>query len=475
MKRAIISILMLAGCSHHKATIIQKEPMFEAPVLHPSTTVDLGVINRNTLPNGLQLISMPRKSESVELSLAIQVGRDPLAKSGLSDFVVSMLRKGTKTRSAAQIAESIDFVGGSLSTTASDDAVYLQCESRAKDLQLCLSLLSDIVQNPTFPQNEIDLMKQQYAGAIQSAKDSPQSLSAQHAANLYWGDDDARGRPTSLQSISKIDRKALVDFFQSRFAPNNSVLAISGGFDQILVEKSFSGWKRKKVPTYLEHERLLKHELAVRVVDKPDATQSTIIIGGDGVSHRSKDYLAVKLMNYTLGGGGFSSRLMKVIRSEGGKTYGASSSYDAGRDAGPFTVSTFTRNAETGATIKLLLGEIEKMRISGPTQEELDAAKANTIGGFGLRLETGSDLSNVLLSIKLHGLADDYLANFAKRTSEVTREQVREAASRYLTPNILVIVGNAKEVIPQLKEIGITPSETISYLEPVSKSERQKS
>jgi len=473
MKRVVLSLLFLAGCSAHKAH--RPEPMFVPPVMHPSTSVNLGAINRTTLTNGLQIISIPRKSNSVEMVLAVDVGQDPLSMSGLSDFVVSMLRKGTKTRTAAQISQTIDFVGGSLSSSSSDETVLIQCQVRSKDLQVCLNLISDMVQNPTFPQNEIDLLKQQSVGAIQGAKDSAQSLAAQHAASLYWGDGDVRGRPTSLQSIANMSRKAIVDFFEKKFAPNNSLLAISGDFDQALLEKTFGSWKKKPRPLPVEKFLKSSTELKVRVVDKPDATQSVIVIGGDGLSHQSKDYFAVKLMNYTLGGGGFSSRLMKVVRSEGGKTYGASSSFDAGRDAGPFTVSTFTRTSETASMIKLLLNEIEKMRSSGPTQEEMDAAKANIIGGFGLRLETGADLAKVLLSTKLDGLSDDYLPNYLKHMSEVTLEQAKEAASRYLTPNTLVIVGNAKEVIPQLKEIGITPNETVSYLEPVSKSERQKS
>ena len=146
-------------------------------------------------------------------------------------------------------------------------------------------------------------------------------------------------------------------------------------------------------------------------------------------------------MNYTLGGGGFSSRLMKTVRSEGGKTYGVRSSFDAGRDAGPFQASTFTRNAETVATLKLVLDEIAKMRAGGPTSEELKAAKDNLIGGYGLRLETGSDLAAELIGAEIDGLDSKYVVDYPSRLDAVTVKEAATAAAQHLDPRALVVVG----------------------------------
>lgn len=465
---AALLSLLLTSCATH---------MLKPPVIHHTEKIDLGMMQRSTLANGLQLILVPRQSGTVGMTLAIMAGdvSDPLNMSGLSEFTASMLRKGTKKRTAAQIAETIDFVGGSISTSTSDDAVFVQCSARSKDVQVCLDLMTDLILNPTFPQNEIELMKQQSIGELQSAKDSPKTLAAYHAANVYYGDQDVRGRPTSLQSISNINRKAITDFFDRHYAPNNSVLAISGDFDPKMVEKAFGSWKKKMVPKSLDLPSVQKGELKIRVVDKPDATQSTIVIQGPGISRTNKDYYAVELMNYTLGGGSFSSRLMKVVRSEGGKTYGASSTFASGRDPGPFKVSTFTRNSETGATLKLLFREIEKMRASGPNSEELEAAKSNVVGGFGLGIETGSDLASALLGGKIDGLSNNFMSEYVPLMNAVTTEQTRDVAARYLFPTTLVIVGNAKEVVPQLKEMGLTVNETVLFTDPVSASERTKS
>jgi peptidase M16-like protein len=199
-----------------------------------------------------------------------------------------------------------------------------------------------------------------------------------------------------------------------------------------------------------------------------------VLVLGPGIRHADPQYYAVRLMNYALGGGGFSSRLMKVVRSEGGKTYGVRSSFLAGRDAGPFEASTFTRNAETTATLRLVLDEIAKMRTGGPTEEELKAAKNNIIGGYGLRLETGTDLAEELIGAELDGLDGKYVVEYPARLDAVTVKDATTAAAQHLDPRALVVVGKASEVGPALKKAGYSKIEVVSYLDPVSGAERRE-
>jgi zinc protease len=472
MKRVVLA-LFLVSCSSHKTAL--KSGDFVPPVFQPTTQVKLGGLERSTLGNGLEMILVPRKSvPSVVVTLSIKVGQsaDPVDKSGLASFVAEMLQRGTKTRSAEQIAEAVDFAGASLGALSADDATHIVCQARSKDLQLCLDLMADIVQNPTFPEEEIAHVRRQVEGTIESTKDSPSTLASQHASNLFYGDNDVRGRPISHKSLSKIDRAQLVEFHKRWFAPNNAILAVSGDFDDSLVKRAFVSWNKREVPKQGSFASPGVGPMKVRVVDKPDATQSTIAIVGPGIAHAAADFYAVQLMNYSLGGGGFSSRLMKVVRSEGGKTYGANSGFEAGRDAGPFTASTFTRNAETGATIGLVMGEIEKMRASGPTQEELDAGKGKVIGGFGLSLETGSDLAHKLVSGVIDGLGNDYLEKYPQRMMNVTLADAKKAAADHLFPTTLVVVGNAKEITPQLEKLGYQVSDVVPFTAPVSATER---
>jgi hypothetical protein len=319
-------------------------------------------------------------------------------------------------------------------------------------------------------------VKDQLNAAVDGARDNPAQLAAEHAANLFFGDQDPRGLPPSKKSIAAIDRAALQQFYKTYYAPNNSVMAVSGDFDpkalKAQLTKWFGGWKKQDVPKQADRGLPAESPMKVRLVDKPDATQSQIVIVGPGIKHADADLFSTRLMNYTLGGGSFSSRLMKVVRSEGGKTYGARSSFEARREPGVFTATTFTRNDETTNTLKLVLGEVERMKGTGPTDEELAAAKGNLIGGYGLHFETAGDVARQLLVAELDGLPPDFAVKYPQKLAAVKVKDALAAAQNHLKPQALVVVGNAKEVKPLLVANKLAPSEIISYTDPVSGAER---
>jgi zinc protease len=458
--------------------------LFVPPLLTPTTKVNLGPLARATLPSGMLLLVVPRHQiASVEVTLAVRLPdtAEPIDKSGLAQFVAAMLRKGTQKRTADQISDAIDFVGGTIGAQASNGALYVSCHARARDLQLCLDLVGDLAMNATFPESEMGEARDELMTTINGVKDNPQQLASWHAENLYWGDDDPRGRPMSKKSVEAIDRAALVGFRDKWFAPNNAILAVSGDVEdktvRPLLGKTFAGWKKHEVPPVTDPPPrplpATQKSLPLRLVDKPDATQTVLLAYGPGIRHADPSYYAVRLMNYVLGSGGFSSRLMKVVRSEGGKTYGVRSSFHAGREAGPFVTSTFTRNTETISTLKLVLGEIAKMRENGPTDEELKSAKSNLIGGYGLRLETGSDLAEELIGAEIDGLDAKYVEQYPSRLEAVTVKDAATAAAQHLDPRGLVALGKASEVGPMLKKAGYSKIEVVNYLDPISAAERK--
>jgi zinc protease len=457
--------------------------LFVPPAITPTTKVNLGALTRSTLPNGLELIVVPRATiPSVEVTLAVRLPEtaDPIDKSGLAQFVAAMLRKGTHKRSADQISQAIDSVGGAIGASAIGEGILISCHARARDLPLCLDLVGDMAINATFPESEMTEIRQQLEAAINQVKDDAGQLAQWHVANVFYGDDDPRGRPMSKRSIEAIDQKSLSDFHAKWFAPNNAILAVSGDVDDKTLRKQLKelgAWKKREVPSLAEPApRALPtgKTLPVRLVDKSEATQSNLEIIGPGIKHADPDLYAVRLMNYSLGGGVFSSRLMKVVRSEGGKTYHVHSSFEVGRDAGPFDVSTFTRNGETIGTIKLVIDEVAKMRDKGPTETELTAAKNNLIGGYGLHLETGADLASNLIGAELDGLDPAFVEKYPERLAAVTLDDCKRVASKHLDPRALVIVGRAAEVGPMLKKAGYGHIEVVNYLDPVSSIERHE-
>jgi zinc protease len=457
--------------------------LLQPPPFKPSTKVDLGKVVRFTLPNGLRVIVVPRPtSPTISVMLALRAGDvdAPLAQAGLATFTADMLRKGTQTRSADQIADAIDFVGGSLGAQADEDSTTVSCGARARDLELCLDLVADVTQRPTFPEAEMGEVLDQLKASVENIKDSPGALAAQHAANLYFGDDDARGRAMSLTTLSTIDRGSLVEFHRRAYAPNRAILAVAGAVDPALLRKSltkhFGGWPKGEAPADEVKPLPSGDKIRVRLVDKPDATQSALVLVGPGIAHGAPDYPAVRLMNWALGGGGFSSRLMKVVRAEGGKTYGARSAFDAGRHPGTFKVSTQTRTGETASTLKLLLDELARMRKDGPDATELTAAQGNLIGGFGPALETAQAVAHALLGADFDGLEPRFVERYPAKLAAVKLAQTRLAAQKHLQPAALVIVGRAKEVQALLEKAAIPelgPIEVVPYDGPINGDERQ--
>jgi zinc protease len=456
-----------------------RKDLFVPPTVTPSTKVDLGAVQRFTLPNGLQVIAVPRKQVPlIDLTIAVRAGSssDPLDKAGLAQFVGGMLRKGTVKRTADQISEAIDSVGGNLGAGAEDDGTLISCSARAKDFVLCLDLASDITLHPTFPDAEMGEIRDQLNASVEQVRDNPAALAGEHASNLFFGDQDPRGIPLSKKSLAAIDRGTIEQFYKTYYAPNNAVMAVSGDFDpktlKAQLTKWFGEWKKSDVPKQPERTLPAAGPMKVRLVDKPDATQSQIVVVGPGVKHADPDLFATRLMNYSLGGGSFSSRLMKVVRSEGGKTYGARSAFEARRDPGTFSATTFTRNDQTGNTIKLVLGEVDRMKSTGPTDAELAAAKGNLIGGYGLHFETASDVARQLLVADLDGLPADYAVTYPKKLQAVTVADALKAAQEHLKPQVLVVVGNAKEVKPLLVAAKLAPTEVLGYMDPVNGNER---
>jgi zinc protease len=440
-----------------------RKDLIEAPATKAPAKIDLPKIETFKLKNGLEVFVI--KSDQlpvVSMHLAIKVGRadEPRARLGVSDFVAAMLIKGTKAKTALAIAKKIDFVGGSLAADSSYEATLVTCRAMAKDLSTCMSLLPEVVTKPSFPKDELEKVRDLFLGEVRQRLDDAGALAGAHFQNLLWGDDHVRGWVTSESTVAAIRRDDLVTWHKTWYAPNNAMLAVAGDVDVAKLkkdlEKSFGTWKKAKVPPRPKYATPKLDRVKVRLVDKPKQTQTHIRIGQYGISHTDPRFFESLVWNYVLGGGGFSSRLMKVVRSENGKTYGASSTFDRNLDEGSFVAATFTRNAETVSTVALMLGEIEKMADKGPTADEVANAISNIAGSYAVRFESADDVASALLAAELHGFGTEYLENYAVRVGQVDAGSAKTAAHEILDPVsfVVVLVGDAKDLEPQLKKAG---------------------
>ena len=458
-----------------------KTDLIQPPAAKDPAAVPLPKIDEMTLANGLKVFVIKNdRLPVVSMQLAIKAGRihEPRARLGVSEATATMLVKGTKKRNALALAKAIDFVGGTIGASSTFEATLVSCSVLARNTSTCLQLVPEMITQPTFPTDELVKVKDSMLGRVRQRLDDAGTLASAHVQNLLWGNEHVRGWIDSEASIGAIDRDALVAWHKTWFVPGNAMLVVTGDVDPAKLkgdlERSFGAWAKGPVPPAPQYKEPSLSGSRIRLVDKPGQTQTHIRVAQFGIKHTDPRFFETLVWNYALGGGAFSSRLMKVVRVEAGKTYGASSSFDRNLDKGSFVVSTFTRNAEAVATTKLLLGEIAKMAKDGPTQSEVTQAIANIAGGYGLRFESASDVGAALIGAELHGFGKEYLANYPIAVGKVDVVAAKRAASEILDPRayVVVMVGDAKDLEPLLKKDGWR-YEKVSFAEPVTPDVKQ--
>ncbi|HEV7557571.1 MAG TPA: insulinase family protein, partial [Kofleriaceae bacterium] len=373
----------------------------------------------------------------------------------------------------AALAKTIDFVGGTIAADATFEATLVSCSVLSRNTNTCLELLPEVVIQPSFPDAELTKTKDRLIGQIRQRLDDAGQLASAHVQNLLWSNDHVRGWINSEAAVQALRRDDVVAWHKTWFVPGNAMLVVSGDVDskklKADLERSFGVWPKGPTPPTPQYPEPGLSGIRIRVVDKPGQTQTHIRVAQFGIRHEDPRFFDTLVWNYALGGGAFSSRLMKVVRIAGGKTYSASSSFDRNLDRGSFVASTFTRNAEAVATTKLVLGEIAKMQKDGPSQDELNAAIANIAGGYGLRFQSAADVGAALVGAELHNFGIEYLTNYPLAVGKVDVNSAKAAAQGILDPKnyVVVMVGDAKDLEPQLKKEGWR-YEKVSFTEPVT-------
>jgi zinc protease len=336
-----------------------------------------------------------------------------------------------------------------------------------------VSLMSEIMTQSTFPEAELGKIKDQMIGTVRARLDDTGALASQHVQNLLWGPEHVRGWLNSEQSVNALRRDDVTAWAKTWFVPNNAMLVVAGDFDPKTIkgelERAFGAWHKSPVPPTPSYKEPGLSGIRIRLVDKPGQAQTHIRIAQFGIRHDDPRFFDTLVWNYALGGGAFSSRLMKVVRVEGAKTYGASSAFDRNMDKGSFVAQTFTRNAEAVATAKLIIAQVAKMQKDGPSDDEIAAAISNLAGGYEMRFQSAGDAGTALIGAELHGFGVEYLQNYPLQVAKVDGASARRAAAEIIDPRdyVIVMVGDAKDIEPQLKKAGWR-YEKVSFTDPIS-------
>ena len=427
-----------------------------APATGP---IRLPPITEKELPNGLTVLVL-EDHELPVASLAVfwPAGEtsDPPGLAGLASMTASLLRQGTTTRDAEEIAEAIESVGGELAGAAAIEWSTLGVQVLSRDFELALGLLADIARNPSFPEDELEDLRRQTLGDLKLALDDPDAVASRFAPVLVWGAENPYAAVTTERTVRAIRREDVLEHARTKLGPAGAILAIAGDVDTDAllprVERLFGGWKGPAAaPPALPAQPEARRE--VLLVDKPGLTQSHVWIGLPAFPRKHPDYPAALLANGILGGS-YTSRLTKVVRADGGKTYGVSSWFSARRHQGAFWVSTSTRTEETVATLELVLGEVRKMRDGGVKPNELSHAKSHRIGSYPQRFETGGDTLLELVTARLLGFPETEVTGWRAIVADTDREAVDAAAKRWMDVDRarIVVVGDADSVRPMLEK-----------------------
>ena len=417
-------------------------------------------VQRAFLANGLVVITSEEHAlPFVTFKLLVHAGArvDPSGQGGLASLAARALLFGTEKQNMASVNEQIDFMGASLSSDAGRDYAALSFRVLKKDLADGLKLFTEVLTQPAFPEEEVTNEKVRTLAAIRASEDRPGEVAEKAFLNALYGA-GPYGQPVigTKESVERLTVDGLRQFYRSYYDPNNSIMVIVGDIGEKELKDTIvpqlSEWQKRAVPVSSVE---IKAETAKKTVaiDRP-LTQANLILGHKGITRDNPDFYAVTVMNYILGGGGLTSRLMQEIREKRGLAYSVSSNFDAAKYQGSFRIVLQTKNASARDAVQLALAEMSRMRTQLISERELDGAKKYLIGSFPLRLITQDGIAAFLMQVEYLGLGLDYAERYPGLIQAVTAEDVLRVAKAYLHPEayILVEVANLKEAGALLSE-----------------------
>jgi zinc protease len=413
-------------------------------------TASIPAVKEKKLKNGMTVAVVERTSVplvTVQLMVPAGAALEPAEKAGLADLTATMLTKGTKSRTATQIAEDMDFLGASLDTGAGWNNSTVSVTVTPDKLERAMAIMADLVLNPKFDQKELDLLKSQTLDGLNYNLKQPSFLANYVATKFSFGEHPAGGTPASIASIAPAD---VASFHSKYYLPNGAVMVFAGDITAdraaSLTEKAFGSWKSTgtgPVAGNTNENRDSKQTSRLLVVDLPNSGQAAVSYYRPiaSVGRGSEDYYPASVMNSVLGGG-YSSRLNQEIRIKRGLSYGAGSSFAWRSDRSNFSTRAQTKNESAAQVAELTLEEVKKLTSGSVASDELVPRKSVLTGNFGRNLETTSGLANAIAELYSFGIPTSELNKYMSNVNAISDAQIREFAGKNLLGGDFIIVGD---------------------------------
>jgi zinc protease len=414
-----------------------------------------------TLSNGLKIFVVTDHSETAVAVQMVMLSagstKDPATMPGVAQMTAALLSQGTEKRSAQQLAEAIDFVGGSLNASATKDATEVALQVVKKDLDTGLDVMSDEVLHPSFRADEIDRQRQQLLSSLQVEYSDPAYLASLVFTHvLYAGTPYGLPSEGTPGSVQKFQRDLFVKFHDANYAPNQTLIAFAGDItpDEAFAaaEKYFGAWPQANVTAATMKAPAPVRGQHIWLIDKPDAVQTQIRIGRLAIRRADPDYIPLDVTNHIFGGS-YNSLLNTEVRIKSGLTYGANSTLSAHVHGGSLAVDTYTRTEQTVPAVKLVMDMLGKMSRGELTAKNLDFARDYMAGVYPIQSETAEQVAGRVLMVAMYGLPADYNRTFPDKIRAISLAQVQAEAKKYFgTENVdIVLAGNVAAFRDALK------------------------
>lgn len=431
-----------------------------------------------TLRNGITVFLVEDKElPIIQLDVLVRTGSFlvPAEKAGLASMVGQVMRTGGSVaypaavlnplleNKAASVETSVGFTTGSASLNVLKE-----------DFEPVLSVLIDLLRNPLFPQEQIDLAKTQQRSGISRRNDDASGITNREFRKLIYGANSVFTRGTEYATIDAITREDMVEFHKKGFVGRNMTVSVIGDFNtrdmRRSIERAFNPIPAGSKQSLNLPDVKYEFKAGVNFIAKNDVNQSNILLGHIGGLRNNPDYAALQMMNEILSGGSFSGRLMQEVRTNKGYAYGVGGAYQSSiLNPGQFFVSLSTASASTADAIRSTIGEIRKMQDAPVSETEVSAARDRILNSLVFRYESRADVLNERVSYAYYGLPADLFDRYIEDLRNVTVADVQRVAKKYLRPDALqiLVVGNPAEVGDQLAEFGAVNMIDITIPRPV--------
>jgi predicted Zn-dependent peptidase len=450
MKKFFLTIQVVLAIALVACNSSRKLDRSIVPVAGPAPKIQIGQYQMTTLPNGLKLVvvenhKLPRVSYNINLDI------DPLFEGDRAGYAMlsgELMKAGTKSRTKAQIDEAVDFMGASLST--SSNGVFGGC--LAKHTEDFLTLMADVVLNPTFPSEELEKSRKQQLSNFANEKTDPNSMSDKIGNVMKYGPTHPYGEFMTEASLKAITTDDLYNYYHDFFRPNVAYLVVVGDITfekaQAQAIKYFGSWEQKKVRDLSYTTPLEPQGNVVAFVPLVGAVQSVIDITYPvDIRPGTQDAIVASVLNNILGGSGFQARLMQNLREDKAYTYGAYSSISPDEIIGSFSAGASVRNAVTDSAVTEILFEMDRLVKEPVADSTLQTIKNIMTGGFARSLERPQTIANFALNIEKYKLPKDFYETYLQKLNAVTVADVQAMAKRVLRPAnaYITVVGNREE------------------------------